>query len=64
MSKTLTISDTLSDAILRYRLAVQQWENGHCEEGYTTKIEIPKLHIADALLESLEIPTSPECPRG
>jgi hypothetical protein len=57
---TITISKLVEDALARYKLALQEYERiaeRDCP-GYSI-VEIPKLDIADALLESLGLPTAP-----
>jgi len=60
---TIKVSKSLEDALARYKLALQESE--HIAEracpSYSI-VEIPKLEIADALLESLGLPTAPKPP--
>ncbi len=56
----ITISKSLEDALTRYKLALEEYERiAERECPAYSIVEIPKLKIADALLESLGLPTAP-----
>jgi hypothetical protein len=57
---TVTVSKPLEDALAEYKLALQKYERiAERECPAYSIVEIPKLAIADALLESLGLPTAP-----
>ena len=57
---TVTLSKSLEDALARYKLALQEYERiAERECPAYSIVEIPKLDVADALLESLGLPTAP-----
>lgn len=56
----IKLPKTVEDAITRYKTALKEYEhaaNGDCRSY--SMIEVPKLEIADALLENLGLPTGP-----
>jgi len=57
---TVTISESLENALARYKQALQEYERiAERECPKYSIVEMPKLEIADALLETLGIPTAP-----
>jgi hypothetical protein len=61
MSMTkLILPKSVEEAIARYKAALQKYEAvAERESPSYSMVEIPKLDIADALLESLGLPTGP-----
>ncbi|HEY2390268.1 MAG TPA: hypothetical protein VGK22_03770 [Candidatus Angelobacter sp.] len=56
----LTLPKSVEDAVARYKAALEKYELvAERESPSYSVIELPKLEIADALLESLGLPTSP-----
>jgi hypothetical protein len=57
----LTLPKPVEDAIARYKTALEKYEAAAERESPSySMVEIPKLDIADALLESLGLPTGPQ----
>jgi len=50
---------TFESAVASYIQALQDYENDPSPSSYTTVVEIPKIDIADRILEMLELPTAP-----
>ena len=58
--KTLTVSKALEAALAHYKAALEQYEREAVKSCPSYSIvEMPKLAIADAVLESLDLPTGP-----